>query len=171
MQFALYSRRALLQAASNCISQLAALSVHRFGEAGVLAVQALLELERTFQRELNGDAAASSSQGDTSLSAGATATSLATALLQGFDLLRSVYLSAVKDVEQLVRQACPNLDNSSSLLVELDSLAGQLQTVSAGLGVDGDEVRASIVEATQFLLPSATLFAPSLRQLVSVHSN
>ena len=70
-----------------------------------------------------------------------------------------------------MRQACPNLDNSSSLLVELDSLAGQLQTVSAGLGVDGDEVRASIVEATQFLLPSATLFAPSLRQLVSVHSN
>ena len=84
----LYSRRALIEAAKGCISQIGAASVGGLGGLGVASLRGLLEMEHALQRRETVGSQGVGEGGE--LSAGSMVCSLTASLLLALGRLRRV---------------------------------------------------------------------------------
>lgn len=154
-----YSRRALLAAASTSIASAASSSVSAFARLAGLALQTTIDLRAELHAEI---ASRGASSGCTSLSAGGLASSLAKALLQEAAALEASYADAAQSIAALATDACAGL--TTQLKPEIAALETALEGTRSGFGIDGGEVRALMLDAARFLLPLASLLAPSVRE-------
>ncbi|KAL1515052.1 hypothetical protein AB1Y20_004117 [Prymnesium parvum] len=156
---ALYARRALLKAALSAVGDLADRSVGALANVAALALQTALELQRSLLAQLAHPPRDNPSMDG--LSAGGTASGMASALLQHLALLEEALLSSAEQIRALGAQVADELH--SELEAERGELEAAVGECTRAFSYDTAHVRAHVVDAAQFLLPVCELAAPSLR--------